>query len=281
MIPDVTAPFQLWHAAVLGMVQGLTEFLPISSTAHLALIPWFFRWSDPGLAFDVALHIGTLLAVVIYFWSDLQRLFLSLLPARGEVDEAQVLGRRQVLALVVGTLPAVVAGVLLEKPVSTYLRAPIVMAGTLAGVALLMSWAEWRGQGPRPWEGITLLDAFFIGLAQACALIPGVSRSGATITAGMFLGLGREAAARFSFLLGFPAIAGSAVFEARHLTGLLTAPDELRLLIIGILISFLSGYAAIAWLLRFLQTRTLWVFIVYRLILGVVILELLPEVTIH
>ncbi|MEB3330747.1 MAG: undecaprenyl-diphosphate phosphatase [Candidatus Sericytochromatia bacterium] len=282
------------QAITLGIVQGLTEFLPISSTAHLALVPWAFGWQDPGHTFDVALHAGTLIAVTAYFWDDLRQMawsFWRSLPAvlrrsaaPGAPGEAAVAPGAEATALdphgmlawmvVAGSVPAVVAGVLIEKWVETTLRSPLVIAGTLIGVALLIWFIDRRAQGRRTWQDVGLKDAILIGLAQACALVPGVSRSGATITMGLYVGLSRADAARFSFLLGFPVILGSTVFKLRHLLEDAALQALAPWMLLGAAAAAGSGYLCIALLLRFLASRTMLTFVVYRLALGGLILLL-------
>lgn len=264
----------LVQAVTLGVVQGLTEFLPISSTAHLALVPWMFGWKDPGLTFDVALHIGTLLAVVIYFRDDLRHMAIAWLKsfkARDKADPYQNLA----WLVVWGSVPAVGAGVLLDDLVETTFRSPYVIAAMLIGVGLLIAVAERLTAKTRTWQEMTLKDALLIGVAQACALIPGTSRSGATITMGLFLGLQRPDAARFSFLLGFPVILGSIVFKLKDVASDPALAAMIPHMGAGILASAISGYFCIAYLLKFLATQTMTVFVVYRVLLGLVIIGLI------
>ena len=262
------------QAVTLGVVQGLTEFLPISSTAHLALVPWLFGWKDPGLTFDVSLHIGTLLAVVIYFRDDLRHMTLAFFrsfKARDKADPYQNLA----WLVVWGSVPAVVAGVLLDDLVETTFRSPYVIAAMLIGVGLLIAVAERLTAKTRTWQEMTLKDAILIGVAQACALIPGTSRSGATITMGLFLGMQRADAARFSFLLGFPVILGSIVFKLKDVAADPTLAAMVPHMGVGIVASAISGYFCIAYLLKFLATQTMTVFVVYRVLLGLAIIGLI------
>lgn len=268
----------LYQAIVLAVVQGLTEFLPVSSTAHLVLFPWLAGWPEPGLAFDVALHVGTLVAVVLYFlrdWVELILLGLGIQKPRGPEDEVSVWKRRLFWLLVVGSIPAGILGLLFERVVEEKLREPYPIAIALIGVALLMWWAEsWR-QHNRQMPEVNLADSLVVGTAQALALFPGVSRSGITITAGIWRRMTRETAARFSFLLSTPVIAGAALHEVpklfkAHKTGGLDIP--LSTVAISVVVSAIVGYAVIAFFLRYLQTRTLKVFIVYRILLGIVVL---------
>ncbi len=270
----------IFQAVLLALVQAVTEFLPISSTAHLFLIPWLFGWGDPGLAFTMAVHIGTLAAVVLYFfrtWIELGLAGIGVRFPSSAAPEQVARARRMFWYIVAATVPAAVAGVLLESTIETTFRSPVLMAGMLILVAGLMCLAEVfarRHSNFRAMEELSLTDAMLIGSAQAIALVPGVSRSGITITAGLFRGLSREASARFTFLLSTPIIAGASakkVFDLRHveLTG-----ETLASFLVGAVVSAVAGYLVIAFLLRYLQTRTLHPFIYYRIALGGVILVL-------
>jgi undecaprenyl-diphosphatase len=262
-------PFQ---ALLLGILQGLTEFLPISSSAHLILLPWFFQWNNPlldSLPFDVALHGGTLLAVLWYFWRDWLGLiggFFRILARRS----AQDFQERLILYIILATIPAGIAGFLLEKTIESTFRSPALIVLPLILVSFLMVYAERKSRLSRPLEGMTLKDAMVIGTAQAVALLPGVSRSGITITTGLLQGYRREAATRFSFLLSTPAIGGATLLQARHL--LSAAPDDWFLIAIGFVSSAVVGYLAIAFLMRYLRVHTLNLFVGYRLILAVVVI---------
>ncbi len=266
------------QAIVLAVVQGLTEFLPISSSAHLVLIPWFFGWPEPGLAFDVALHMGTLLAVIIYFLRDWVELVLAGFGVRTSfvgTPEDFVWKRRLFWLLVIGTIPGGIVGALFEKTIEEKLQQPVLIACLLILVALLMWWAERTPRLERHIPQVNMTDAVTIGAAQALALFPGVSRSGITITAGLFRRMTRESAARFSFLLATPLIAGAGLKEMpklihQHRAGALDLP--LSTLLIAIAVSAIVGYLVIGFLLRYLQTRTLKVFIVYRILFGIVVL---------
>lgn len=262
------------EAVTLGVVQGLTEFLPISSTAHLALVPWLFGWKDPGLTFDISLHIGTLVAVIVYFRDDLRHMtvaWFKSLRARDKSDPYQNLA----WLVVWGSIPAVIAGVLLDDFVETTFRSPYVIATMLIGVGLLIAVAERMTEKTRTWQEMTLKDALLIGVAQACALIPGTSRSGATITMGLFLGMQRPDAARFSFLLGFPVILGSIVFKLKDVASDPALAAMVPYMGVGILASAISGYFCIAVLLKFLGTQTMTVFVIYRVLLGLLIIGLI------
>lgn len=270
----------LWQVIVMALIQGLTEFLPISSTAHLILFPWLLHKPDGGLVFDVALHIGTLAAVLLYFMREWIRLVLCGLgfryPKRG--PEYQVVyHQRMFWYLLAGTIPAAVVGYFFEHVIEDALRKPIPIACALIVVGLLMWFADYSGRLERHVEQTSLGDSLAIGAAQALALFPGVSRSGITITAGLFRGMTREAAARFSFLLSTPVIAGAAAKELpklykMHKAGTLGMP--LSHVGAGIAVSAITGYIVIAFFLHYLQTRTLKIFVYYRILFGIVILLL-------
>jgi len=276
----------VWQAIVLGVVQGLTEFLPVSSSAHLLVVPWLLGWESPGLAFDAALHLGTLAAVVVYFWRDLLAMALALPRAirrprmilRSD-DLADVMPRLALL-IALGTVPGLVAGLLGEEAIDAVYHpsgvAPdaviVAIATAMIALALLLLAAERMARHVRMMDSLKLPDALIIGLAQALALIPGVSRSGATITAGLFRGLTRVDAARFSFLLGVPIVAAAG---ANGLLETLTSglgAGQLGVFAVGLVASALAGFAAIWGLLRYLQRASTVVFIVYRIVLGVVLI---------
>ena len=248
------------QAAILGLVQGLGEFLPISSSAHLVLIPWLFKWNDPGLTFDIALHIGTLIAVAIYFWKDWLKLI-----TKGLTDVRSTEGKL-FWYLVAATIPGAVVGFLLEKKAETIFREPILIATMLILLGVLLYWADRRGVKHIEMNRITFRTSLFIGLSQALAIIPGVSRSGITMTMGLLMGLTREGAARFSFLLAAPIIFGAALVK---LPFLVSNPSILTInFIIGILVSFVIGILSIGFLLRYVQTNNFLPFAWYRFILG-------------
>jgi len=270
----------LYQAIVLALVQAFTEFLPISSTAHLTLFPWLLGWQDPGLAFDVALHAGTLVAVLLYFFRDWLTLALCGLglkyPASATAEEVGQ-HRKLFWYMVIGTIPGGLLGALFEKTIEERFRTPYVIAISLIAIALVMWWADSKSRLTRPLEESNVGDAVTIGTAQALALCPGVSRSGITITAGLFRGFTREAATRFSFLLSTPLIAGAVVSHLPkliklHKAGGLDLP--LSTLLISILVSGVMGYFVIAFFLRYLQTHTLKVFVFYRLLFGIIVLVL-------
>ena len=248
------------QAAILGLVQGLGEFLPISSSAHLVLIPWFFKWNDPGLTFDIALHIGTLIAVAIYFWKDWLKLI-----TKGLTDVRSTEGKL-FWYLVAATISGAVVGFLLEKKAETIFREPVLIATMLILLGVLLYWADRKSVKHIEMNRITFRTSLFIGLSQALAIIPGVSRSGITMTMGLLMGLTREGAARFSFLLAAPIIFGAALVK---LPFLISNPSIITInFIIGILVSFVIGILSIGFLLRYVQTKNFLPFAWYRFILG-------------
>lgn len=262
---------------VLGVVQGLGEFLPISSSAHLILAPWFFGWEDHGLTFDIALHLGTLVAVVGYFWRDL----LALLRAVPGAARWAIGGRTRppapqeklLIGIVIGTLPAVVAGALLESTVETVFRTQYLMiAGTLTVMGVLLYVADRRSPEAKRLEDVSWRDALLIGAAQACALIPGVSRSGGTMTMGRFLALDRAAAARFSFLLSTPITAGAFLIKLDDLLEI--RPDQLPAFAVGAVVSAAVGALSIHFLLGYIRRVGFGVFAAYRILLALVIVAL-------
>lgn len=259
-----------FQALVLGLLQGLGEFLPISSSAHLALAPWLFHWPDPGLAFDVALHFGTLVAVLWYFrgeWVALARAAWQIVTTRRIVTIEQ----RRALYVIVATIPGGIFGLLFEKKAETVFRNPALTAVMLIVMGVIL-WAVDRYVAQRrPINALTMRDAIVIGVAQAFAVIPGVSRSGSTITAGRAVGLDRNGAAAFSFLMSMPIIAAAALLKVPHVlreSGITTP------LVVGVLASAISGWLAISALLKFVSRRSYGVFAVYRVILGVIVLAI-------
>jgi undecaprenyl-diphosphatase len=256
----------IFQAAVLGLIQGITEFLPISSTAHLRIAPALFGWPDAGAAFTAVLQLGTLAAVVGFFLRDLLGMVAAALdPERRHGPQARLL-----LYLVLGTIPIGIAGLLFRHAVEGPLRSLAVIGCSLVVVGVVMAVVERRAAHRRGIDDLTLRDAVWVGLGQALALIPGVSRSGITLVSAMAIGMRREAAARFSFLLSVPAVAAAGVFELPKVlrTPGLAGPP----LVVGLLVAALSGYLSIAWLLRFLRTRTTLPFVIYRVLLGAALL---------
>lgn len=262
----------VWQALVLGVVQGLAEFLPISSSAHLALVPWAFGWEDPGLAFDVALHWGTLAAVLLVFWQDWIRLLSAGLFRKGEPRDFRLFW-----ALVISAVPGAVIGKLLDRWAEEHLRAPLLIAATIAIMGVLLWIADRKGQKTRDLGEMTWGRALGIGVAQAAALIPGVSRSGSTITVGLLLDYTREEIARFSFLMSTPIIFGAGLVKLPKMLHEMQGgrgPVTWTALGTGFLASAVVGVAVIRWMLTWLRTRTYVVFAVYRVALAAVIVAL-------
>lgn len=266
----------LYQAIILAIVQGLTEFLPVSSSAHLALAPWLFGWPDQGLSFDIALHAGTLLAVLIYFFRDWLQILAQAFGINYAPDPELRLNRTLLWLLVAGTIPVGVAGLALEHQIETTIRGnQFVIGGMLIGVGLLMRYADNMSRCDRNIGTLSLKDALVIGGAQALAVIPGTSRSGITITAGLFRDLDRRSAARFSFLLSTPAISAAALKSFYDLYEAGGVPPELRVqFAVGMAVSALVGSAVIAFFLRFLRRNTLSFFIWYRIAFGIMVIAL-------
>jgi undecaprenyl-diphosphatase len=264
----------LYQAIILAIVQGLTEFLPISSTAHLVIIPQLFHWKDPGLAFEVALRVGTLAAVLIFFFKDWVRIVLTGLGVPFAENADGENNRHLFSYLLFGTIPLGIAGLLFSKDAEGPWRNRIVMGIMLIAVGILMHLGD-KIKSERGLYQITWLDAAWIALSQAFAVIPGASRSGITITAGRFRSLDREAAARFSFLLAAPAAAASAAKGALHLHEKGGIPPGMGLpYIVGILVSGLVGILVIAFFLRYLNRNSLSFFVWYRIVFGIIIIAL-------
>jgi undecaprenyl-diphosphatase len=264
---------------VLAILQGITEFLPISSSAHLALTPWLFGWADQGLEFDIALHFGTLFSVLIYFFRDWLRILangvgMGDMPVLGQ-DPALDRNPKMLWYLIAATIPAGVAGLLFKDTVESTLRSPYVMGGMLIAVGLLMWLTEKWAKHERTIGEMNLKDCLFIGCAQALALIPGTSRSGITMTAGLARNLDRSTAARFSFLLSTPIVAAAALKGLYDLRkhGALT-PEMIPSLAIGIVVTAITGCFVISVLLKFLRTNSVVPFVVYRIAFGLFVIGL-------
>ena len=267
-------PISIFRAIVIGIVQGLTEFLPISSTAHVKVVPVLLGWGDPGVSFTAVIQLGSIAAILWYFWDDLYAVTRNTIEAAAarDFDSSDF---RIGFGIILGTVPAVLIGLFVKIMVPGYdnsvVRSTAAIAITSIVMAVLLGLAEMVGQRKRDFSKLTQGDGIGVGLAQALAIIPGVSRSGSTLTAGLFLGLKRETAARFSFLLGTITIT---------LAGLVSLPDMfagdstvgIAPLIAGILAAVVSSYAAIAWLIEFLKKHSTWVFVWYRLAFGAAIL---------
>ncbi len=252
-----------FQAVALALLQGLTEFLPISSSAHLILLPVLVGWEDQGLAFDVAVHVGTLMAVVAYYRKDLKQIIAAWFGSvfgKAMTDDA-----RLAWYVILGTIPVGIVGILLPDSVEAMLRSPLVIAGSTIVFGLLLWFSEKIAKEQR--RSISLLDAVIIGLFQAISLIPGTSRSGITITAGLMTGLKRESAARFSFLLSIPVIALAGMLKGLELYNT-AAPMMWDLVLIGAFVSALVAYVSIGWFLQLLNKVGMIPFVVYRLVLG-------------
>jgi undecaprenyl-diphosphatase len=271
------------QAIVLGVVQGLTEFLPISSTAHLRIVPALFGWkfhygstttNDPGAPFTAVIQLGTTAAIVVYFWREL--LHVTMAWFRGLIDRSvrSSLEYRLGWYLILATVPVGVFGLVFSKPIETGARNLWLIACALIALAVVLAAAERVGRREREEEQLNTMDAVVVGSAQALALIPGASRSGTTITAGLFRGLTREAAARFSFLLSVPAVVLSGVYEAINHAKDKNGPGG-GLTGVALVFAFVVGLASIAWLMRWLSTHSTFIFIYYRIALGVLLLVLL------
>jgi undecaprenyl-diphosphatase len=265
----------IYQVIILAIIQGLTEFLPISSSAHLALAPWLFGWKDPGLVFDIALHAGTLAAIVIYFFRDLIQIVGQALGLHPGYDRDLSRNPKLLWYIVIGTIPVGLAGLLFSKQAETTWRNPYLIGAMLIAVGIVMWIAESRASTRKDIGQITLDDAGIIGIAQALAVVPGTSRSGITITAALFRDLNREAAARFSFLLSTPAIAAAAlkgIWDIRKQGGI---PPDMRLpFALGIVISGIVGAIVIAFFLQYLRRNTLKPFVYYRIIFGIIVVAL-------
>ncbi len=259
------------EAIIFGIIQGATEFLPVSSSGHLALAHYFLGAQESDLAFDVALHLGTLLAILAYFRDDFWQMGKAILGLHQEQTETQRL-RRMTLFLAIATVPGALAGLLLGKTAETYFRHPAMVAAALAGAGLLLLLADRTGRRSRSFEAITLIDVLLIGLSQACAIIPGVSRSGSTITCGLALGLTRQAAIRFSFLLSAPIIFGAGVHEIPEIikNGLLDGQGMLY--VSGFLAAAISGYLFIACIMQYIRARSFAIFAYYRFLVAALVL---------
>src|ERR671928_524257 len=260
------------QAIVLGLVQGLTEFLPISSSGHLRIVPAFFGWDDPGAAFTAVVQIGTTAAVLLYFRRDLWRIASAWVRSWRDPGARRTLDARLGWYIALGTIPIAVLGLAFKDPIETEFRSLTLIGSTLIVFGLVMLLAEKVSRRERELDSLTVRDGVVIGCAQALALVPGVSRSGATISAGLFLNFDRTAAARYSFLLSVPAVVLSGLFELRHVGDGGGAPVGAT--IVATVLAFVTGYAAIAWLLRWVAHHSIGVFAGYRIVLGAIVVAL-------
>jgi undecaprenyl-diphosphatase len=252
-----------FHAFVLGIVQGLAEFLPISSSAHLVLVPWLLKWEDPGLVFDVALHLGTLLALLIYYWREWLELVSSVF--NGDTQKRQLL-----LLLIVASVPGAIIGLAFEKQAETIFRSPMLIAIAMAVLGVALWFFDRISPQKRTIREMRYFDALLIGLSQAFAIVPGVSRSGSTITMARALGIDREDAANFSFLMATPIIAGAGLVEGRHLMHSAMTADVL----VGFTAAAIFGLIAISALIRFVRTRTYEPFAIYRILAAIFVIAI-------
>ena len=269
----------LLEAIVLGIVQGLTEFLPISSTAHLRIVPAFAGWEDPGAAFTAVTQLGTLAAVLLYFRRDLLGIARAWLAGLRDPVRRATAESRLGWYILVGTIPILVFGFLFSDQIETGARNLRLIGTTMIVLGLVLLAAEKVGTRSRELDTLRWRDGILVGFAQAAALVPGVSRSGATISAGLFLGLERAAAARYSFLLSVPAVVLSGLYELRDIGGDSNATVGATAL--ATVLAFVVGYASIAFLLRYLASHTVYVFVAYRIALGALVLALVSTGTIH
>jgi len=259
----------LLHSIVLGIIQGITEFLPISSTAHLALVPWFFRWNDPGLAFDVALHLGTLAAVLYYFWRDWANIITDFIKAICSGGFEKNPNGKLGIFIIIATIPGAFSGFVFEEQASGVLRHPVAIALSVALLGVFLFLSDRFAKKQKGISEMNLLDCLVVGVAQAFAIIPGVSRSGVTITGALLRNLKRDEAARFSFLLSAPLILGALALQSRHLEYATVVSSSF---ILGVLTSAIFGFLSIKYLMRYIQTKTYNVFVIYRLALAAFIL---------
>jgi len=261
------------EAIILGIVQGLTEFLPISSSAHLRIVPALFGWEDPGAGFTAVIQLGTVAAVVIYFWSDLWRIASAWLASLFNAERRSDLDARMGWYLIAATVPIGLLGLAFKDQIESGARDLRLIAGTLILFGLVLLWSDKVGSKTKEIGDLNTRDGVGIGLAQSLALIPGVSRSGSTISAGLFLGYKREDAARFSFLLSIPAVVLSGLFQLSDI-GTGNSPGAVPTAIATV-VSFVVGYAAIAWFLKYLTSHSFLVFVVYRIAVGSMLVVLL------
>ncbi len=271
--PSPKSDMTFVQAVVYGIVQGLTEFLPISSTAHLRIVPALFGWDDPGAPFTAVIQLGTTLAVILYFWRELVQVVVAWL--RGLVDKSVrgALEYRMGWYLIVATIPVSIFGVAFSDQIETGGRNLWVISVTMIALALVLAWAERVGARNREEEDLDGRDALAVGTAQALSLIPGTSRSGVTITAGLFRGLSRSTAARFSFLLSIPAVLLSGLYEARKIGD--NGGAGAGLTFVAAVLAFVVGLASIAWLMRWIARHSTYIFIYYRVIVGAMVIALL------
>lgn len=261
------SPFQV---VVLAVVQAITEFVPVSSSAHLILVPYFFGWPDQGLAFDIAVHAGTLIAVLVYFRRDVRDLIAGFFTG-GPSTNGDYSPRLLAWGIILGTLPAVLAGLAFKDLIATQARNPLLIVVTTTFYGFVLLGADWMGRKERDIGDLGWRDALLIGVAQALALVPGTSRSGITITAALLLGVTRPAAARFSFLLSIPITAAAVALDGIEMARSGATAEQLVPMALGVVVAAVVGYLVIAWLLAFLRRQSLGIFVAYRLLLAALI----------
>lgn len=264
----------LLRSVVLGIVQGLTEFLPISSSAHLAIVPQLLGWQDPGAAYTAVVQIGTELAVVLYFWRDIWTIGSGWVRGVFSVAARREPEWRMGWFIIIGSTPIVILGLLLEDLIDREFRNLWFIGTSLIVLGLVLGLAERVGRKTKPIADLSTRDAILLGLAQACALVPGVSRSGATISMGLFLGYERQAATRYAFLLAIPAVVGAGVYKLKDIPGGENAYGTMPT-IVGTAVSFVVGLAVIHWLLKYVSSHSYTPFVIYRVALGSLVLILL------
>lgn len=258
----------LTQSIILGLVQGTTEILPVSSTAHLALLPWFLRWNDPGLSFDVALHLGTLLSIIYYFWRDLILIANEFVQGAIKSSFKEYPNGRIGFFIIIATIPGALFGLVFEEQAAGIFRHPLIIAITVFIFGIFLYLSDTFSKRKREISEMRLLDCLVIGISQALAIIPGVSRSGITITSGLLRNFKREEAARFSFLLSAPLIAGAVLLESRHLDfTTITNPTFAA----GVFTSTLFGFLSIKYLLIYVQKSSYTVFVIYRVLLSALV----------
>lgn len=265
----------IFQSLILGIIQGITEFLPISSSGHLILAPKIFGWIDQGLSFTVALHWGTLFGVIGYFYRDWLQIFSFAFRKNKKVltvvsTKVSTFNNNILLFIIVATIPGAIAGYFLEDLAETIFRNPILVASTLIGAGVILYFADRFGKKYHKINNITLKTALIIGFAQALAIVPGVSRSGITISAALFLGLNRKDSAHFSFLLAAPIILGAGLIK---ISDIISSGIDAAF-IVGFLASAVAGFLSIKWLLKYVESRSYFIFVVYRMVLGALILLL-------
>lgn len=267
----------LLEAIVLGIVQGLTEFLPVSSSGHLLIVPWLMGWAEAPFVFDTSLHIGTLVALFIYFRDDIKNLIKGFFKVLSTRDINSDFNGKLSLYVLAGTIPAGLVGLIFEKKIESTLHSPYVIVVTLIVWGILLWLIDKMGRKTKDLKDITLKDAMFIGISQALALVPGTSRSGVTMTAALFSNFNRETAARFSFLLSIPITTAAALYKLKDLFKMEITQNVIINFTCGVIVSGVVGYLCIAYLLKFLKTNSFAIFAIYRIFVGILLAITLPS----